>query len=364
MSPAASEPYGCKLFESRQSPLYSAPPRGDNPGMAKLIGYRRNPDLLDPAIALEVRDAIVAGKRHILPHLPESIRDVGPCLGTGHYGLVYETADPCWVLKPTTDPWEAMFAMVQRSGDIYLEPGVGVVFYAYVQHIKMLPKCRRPLFLVVRSAVTDLGFLMQGDQPRHTPQTHDLWEFKTLTENIANVMGMFNSPRRQADFKKRLLDYEWSLDEEKRDIDESHASLRAIAMSDEVESSSRAESRRIRSYYSKGDPEPELTLATAAKLVLAKLLAEENSSYGRGHESDVWKALNAYIGSNVLLADVHFGNIGRYTPECLPEEACSSRGWIISDPGHGALLDDDVAPDASRVDSPRNYEVLLPWSPE
>jgi len=318
--------------------------------------YRRNPNLIDREVGLEIRDAIVSNRAKIFRHLPEKIGQVGSLLGAGHYGMVYETADPCWVFKATTDPWEAAFALVQRGGAISLDPGVGVVFYGFVQYVKRLPGCRRPLFVVVRSAVRDLGFITSTD----SWQADALWTFKSHTEAVGMVIESLSSPRKRSDFKKRLLEYEWMLEQDMDPYDEQHRDLQAIAYSDEMDASSDSEESHLRSLHMRGDPEPELTLATAAKLVLAKTIASENRGL-RGPEADVWKVLHEYADGNVLLADVHFGNIGRYAPGCVPEEACSPDGWIISDPGHGVILDDGFASDVAEAFCPTPFSVLVPW---
>lgn len=244
-------------------------------------------------------------------------------LGSGHYGTVYETANPDVVMKITTDVDEARFVVAAMSLD-YFPTGI-VRYYDIVR----LPETyrRHPVFVVWRERAVVVGTLMPGAGTKafeSGPRT--LREFR-------NLLNTFNLLAGQV---RNLL---------KRAGDQAAASL---AKAIKAEGTGRIYNAGYALYENTRKWEgnlgawrgrPQLPRAMPrheklARLIRAATVAAEimANTYGA---SEVGGALEFYINNGLLLADVHHNNIGQVERA----DEYDSMVTVITDPGHAVFLD-------------------------
>jgi len=230
--------------------------------------------------------------------------------GCGHYGCALPTTDPEVVIKITTDPTEAAFAVIARKlGD---QPeGVVRYHHAYAVDFKLRGK---PAFVLWRQTAYRVSALEVFNAGRDSYQREklqalidNLTQYRGIAIQVRGVMVALAATTLRATTRWSYLAQVEARAEEAEELIET------------IEESSRLEHI------------PRGTLRTAAEFRVLRLLEEEMSNTAG---SDlIGDALAYYRERGLLLADVHANNVGHRAETDSP-----LGGIIITDPGHAVAL--------------------------
>jgi hypothetical protein len=229
---------------------------------------------------------------------------IGRLLGCGHYGCVFESESP-WVVKITVDPNEG--PMVRALADFaeretYAGEAAGFVRVRSVTRI--LPdvgkgKTKRPVYVIVREDVAPLIAGTRGDFSEETRN-----RYPSLPENVHLV-----------DMRRLGSSQFWDL----------HSTLRGLRKYREV-----AEDRRLRRSRNRSvapryvDPGTEEERVDRACHLMIGPAGDALGNFLRA----------LYYSKNVLLEDVHLGNVGWRIHEGIAPWGEYQEGLVVFDPGH------------------------------
>jgi len=245
--------------------------------------------------------------------------------GCGHYGCVSPTSTEGVVFKVTSDPLEAHFVAAALALKSFPD---GIVHYRAIYQIDGEHR-GRPVFVLWREEAHDIGALMSQAYIAKLREDYDrraLEEFK----------------RRLEMFKKWASDLKMTIDratDRAKTIAEMHryadAAWERVAIEDVDQSRYLYVHAQKKPFpYMKGGQRAAMLLRGCE--IIAEMMANEPGGYMVG------QALEFYLENGLLLADVHFNNIGRV-------EQNDREGFVITDPGHAVPLDERFA--AVRIDA-------------
>lgn len=228
--------------------------------------------------------------------------------GCGHYGCVMPTSDPAVVCKLTSDPTEGAFVSAALSLDYVPD---GIVKYHAIYAAPDATYRKRPLFVLWRESATAVGM---GQMVQQTPDRYEsgmlaklgysLRVYKVAASEVRGVLKRSRAPFEAVEAAKRFEDWAW----------DKVAEIDWDSLSD-----SNAESM-LRRF----DGVQRVALGLRMCATLSEWM--ENT-----HKSElVGGALSFYQENDMLLADVHVGNIG-YVER-------TDRTPVITDPGHAVPL--------------------------
>jgi len=291
--------------------------------------YAPNPPWVD-RILNKRWDAIlaVAPERGGVPVMPEfsSQTRTGKMqfeeLGCGHYGCVIASTEPGIVFKVTSDASEAAFVAVASQMDDW---PVGMVAYYGLYELPDKYRKRRT-FVLWRQEAENIGELMfeSGEVAERYKKKYHWTSIKEFKKNLSHFL--FASKKMHEQLKRSKNPAKFLEDvREQQDIawrlhinDQAYRDTKPLYYG-------APSFEEVRSYH-KG------ALAFALRQILVKQLATVMGSTHAG--SLVGEALDHYINEGILLADVHFNNIGEVQPENY-----TSLELVITDPGHMVPLD-------------------------
>jgi len=233
-------------------------------------------------------------------------------LGCGHYGCVFATHAPGIVCKISSDPSEAEF--VKAAVKLGTWPG-GIVRYRGILDLTGSFR-HRPLFLIWREEAFDIGFLRSANC-RAARNPHACQEF-----------GLYHKAYRNAASYVRTASTKsgWAT-----------ARVRARAEAAQAWAWKQVTWEMGRIPRNRpGRPEfmtvpAPYRLAAALHICATAFELMANTDYATA----VGDALHFYLEQGILLADVHFQNIGKVRRDegYGPEEIT-----VITDPGHAVFV--------------------------
>lgn len=238
-------------------------------------------------------------------------KDAPAVLGCGHYGCVMATQSPQVVLKLTTDPSEAFF--IQEALRLNLWP-VGIVRYQKVLPLDDSHKKRR-VFAIWREAAREVGQVFSAalKRPRDDYTTRTIYEAERRLGQwlelgrIARVLVTnATDPAKTIAAAKAKRDWAWRM------------------FNFEVLEGSRLDSHMgIPQYLRRWRGPDALALTLRGLGIVCELGGSEPFM------TEVFEALGEYLNEDLLLADVHAGNIG-----VADREDYRDGVKVITDPGH------------------------------
>lgn len=251
-------------------------------------------------------------------------------LGTGRYGSVYETEDPGVVFKITSDPTEAAF--IKRATEIGDWPK-GIVRYRAIIDLEG-KRYKRETYGIWREASIEVGLRtaqFRGHEYSRREE-QDISEFSNYLEHFRNAAAIARDAIKkdpsllQEALSDRAVRWAWD------SIGTAEAMPRLSSYGGVSRKASDQPLSRYRGYQ-------RIAAALRACGLLAELMEHTDMS------SAVGGALGFYLEHNILLADVHAGNVGKVVRE--DPGYADLTYWVITDPGHAVLLDDLGSPVAN-----------------
>jgi hypothetical protein len=262
-------------------------------------------------------------------------REEGGELGSGLYGTVFATRRRGVVMKVTSDPSEARFVVAALSLGKWPD---GIVRY---YDIVRLPKTyrRRPVYAIWREEALSTGILVPGAPHRRHPYSRLSDEEKYMRRAEREFRGHLSAWQEAAHIvrtkRTRTKDDQKFYSEvaEERDMDMRNISWPWVEAAAKKRAGSLLTQGQERDYRLLFDlrGRRRLVAALEACRAIAEIMANTFGSSGVGD------ALDFYLDSEILLADVHEGNIGQVSRN-------ESVSTVITDPGHAVFL-------SSRYDS-------------
>lgn len=231
-------------------------------------------------------------------------------LGCGHYGCVFATNTPGLVMKVSSDPSEAEF--IQAALKIGEWPE-GIVKYQAIQEIPGSFK-GRPVFVIWREEAYDLGKL---DMSHYAYR-----EFAAYHEAYLNAARVIREMSRKPTFAKQLAEAKSRFDD---------WAWRNVIWED---------GQPVRRGYGMTADPPFMRYRGAQRLAAVLRICHicfemmENTAYGTA----VGGALAFYLDRGILLADVHFNNVGTVTRADPDYPGDTNKLLVITDPGHAVFL--------------------------
>lgn len=255
--------------------------------------------------------------------------------GCGHYGCVMPTGRPDVVFKLTTDPAEAAFVRVALEvGGSWWPPGM--IRYDSIYRLAGASFRKRPVFALWRQEATDVGETMRHPLLMGRPQS-DPYERRQKAEASALLANAQVGAAALRDWLKKGKSYSGV---QKL----SRMAWRVIGENFEALSRSPHGS----SHAWRGRPAPPNTTARLPD-ILRRYRGAERAAIGlRTYDAcaemmdnnspllqAVGSAMSFYRQYEIVLADVHEGNLGLATHEDYDDTVIT-----ITDPGHAVFLDD------------------------
>lgn len=232
-------------------------------------------------------------------------------LGCGHYGCVFRTHTPGLVMKISSDQSEAIFVKAAvKLGDW---PD-GIVRY---QAILDLPGSHRnrPVSIIWREEAYEIGVISSPQFEKNPRAAQEVQRYHSAYMNAARVVREMstkpNWPKMLVE-AKRFEEWAWN---------------HVIWEDGERRTTSGTASGLAFMRYRGGQ-----RLAAALRICAICFEMWENTD----SRSEIGAALGFYLDHGILLADVHYNNMGKVTRE-VP-------GWgeqvydVITDPGHAVFL--------------------------
>lgn len=221
--------------------------------------------------------------------------------GCGYYGCVLPTRTEGLVLKVTSDASEAMFA----QGAINLrEWPLGMVQYKKVIALAGEKRKRRNLFLLWREEAHDIGFPQFG---AFGALRTNLRSFKSIAQTARRVVS------RSANAPKLL-----------QEADSRYGDWAAEVVQNYVQDRGEYITANTQYHYFKG--------AQLVALCHRMCIYFGELMQSTPNQVEVGEALSFYAQQNILLADVHEGNVGRR------EEPNGDFMPVITDPGQAVPM--------------------------
>ncbi len=251
-----------------------------------------------------------APKPSWVPRLEEGRTPSVVELGCGVYGCAVPTHDPAVLVKMTSDPSEAAFAVTaMRLAEKHGWPS-GIVKYYAAYNVPNVTYRRRPVAILWRDEAVDVGTVVPYGQM--SVAQHEFAKSLTAYRNLAKLLR-----ETLLDATKRDPEAPWRLLKEARALD-SWAYERFEAT---------YEAGRIVNFRG--------AEKIAGVLQLLSLFEQEMQSTDM--QDSVGEALGYYHRHNIVLADVHVGNVGRL------REGDRRGEIVITDPGHAVPLERELA---------------------
>lgn len=232
----------------------------------------------------------------------------GEELGCGHYGCVLTVNHPGVVLKLTTDPSEAQF--ITESMKLG-EPPTGIVRYLQILPLEDSHK-NRPVFAIWREAAYGVG--TQMDEATYSYlERMDAYDQRLARESKRRLeQWLYTASDVRATIQRggpqmlaaTRLNRDWAWDQFEWDV------------FDKVYALKTARTNKFRG------PQ-RVAYGLRALQVVAEM--GENEAF----MPEVFGALGFYLDRGLLLADVHWGNIGK-----VNREDYQNGVRVITDPGH------------------------------
>jgi hypothetical protein len=232
-------------------------------------------------------------------------------LGCGHYGCVLSTESPGIVFKLTSDTTETRFIEHAMS----LGWPEGIVQYHGILELPFTFR-RRSVSAIWREEAFDVGNLL------HTSfRPEDAWETRERQRFGRRLAAFLVHAGRVRDALKRSRDRD-RLWERAQELQNWAWGIVGIQEAERLE--------RLDLYRGA----ERVASSWRACEIIAELMEHEHLS------DSVGGALGFYLERNILLADVHMGNIGKVH---RVEEWDGGRDerdiWVITDPGHTVIVE-------------------------
>lgn len=270
--------------------------------------------------------------------------------GCGNYGCVYPTSDPSIVFKITTDESEVEFIGLNSQ----LQAPAGVVKYYGVWRLEgssgrsTLKSKRDRMYAIVREAADGIGSLREpSNRPLSAAEDaapEDLAPFLVLLRTFKEAASALRKLILTSDFPSTFVDFAIAYSQEHQvqpaQIQTVQNLVHAMRRGESVEgwNLQQKEIDRVRQGKSRPDElvvrvvESQSALGQGASLLA--LLDDVAVRMGTGTVGKyVGQALRAYLLRDMLLADVHFKNVGLVKRQ-------GKLVWAITDPGHLVRLSD------------------------
>lgn len=237
--------------------------------------------------------------------------------GCGHYGCVFPTSDPAVVAKITSDPTEAFFVAAALSIGEWPE---GIVRYYGIYQIPGEYR-GRPLFVLWREEATEVGRATRspysGGVVRYLPESERasaVYELRSKENLERNLRWFKDHAAAVRDTLKRAVDPFRTVEEAKKLAD---------GWAWQYVSDAEAAGRAVPVARFRGAQKVALLLVMLERL--AVVMENEYLS------DQIGTAFKFYLENDLLLADVHTGNIGLV-------EGRVGKSPVITDPGHAVPL--------------------------
>lgn len=235
-------------------------------------------------------------------------------LGCGHYGCVFATHAPGIVLKISSDPSEAEFVKAAMKLDMWPD---GIVRYHGILDLTGSFR-NRPLFLIWREEAFDIGFL-RSVNCRAARNPNSCQEFGLYHEAYRNAASYVRAASTKSG---------WAA---------ARTRARAEAAQDWAWNQVTWEMGCYPRDHRAGRP-PFMAVPAPYRLAAALHICDmafqmmANTDYATA----VGDALRFYLEQGILLADVHFQNIGKVRRD---EGYGLEEQVVITDPGHAVFVE-------------------------
>lgn len=227
--------------------------------------------------------------------------------GCGHYGCVMPTNRPGIVAKLTSDPTEAYFVAAALQIGEFPE---GIVRYTRIFQLEGASHRKRPLFVLWREEAHDIGFLM-GRTANYRFETDLLDDYER---------------RARREFENLLVSFKNNAAKVRMILERSTSREKTLAQAKELEQWAYESFSRGTASHLKG------AHAVAMGLRVCEVTAEEMENT---YLADlVGGAFTFYLEHGLLLADVHYMNVGK-----VDRPDYQNGAIVITDPGHAVALD-------------------------
>lgn len=248
--------------------------------------------------------------------------------GCGHYGCVFPTSDPAVVAKLTSDPTEAFFVAAALSIGTWPE---GIVRYHAIYRIPGAEYRGRPLFVLWREEATEVGKVTRRtywgsyqDLP-----ANEQYEFLARAQLQRNLERFKEAAAIVRDTLKRANERASS-----RIVWEGEPPAAPFTMVEEAKKLAEEWAwRYVADAYAAARPVAVGSFRGAQKvavlLVMLERIAQEMENEYLSDQ--IGTAFAFYLENDLLLADVHAGNIGLV-------EGRVGKSPVITDPGHAVPL--------------------------
>ena len=240
-------------------------------------------------------------------------------LGEGHYGVVFRTHTPGVVMKITSDDSEARFIVAALSLGELPE---GIVRYFDIMRLPGTHR-RRPLYAIWREEATRTGDLLTARDRERA----DKWvQGKRTTE--AQYLG-----RAEKEFQKHLIVWQEAAGRirdwcKRKGREQFRHNVQYAQKLDHYEDAVDFVNRWHRGADMLGHLKGIHRLST---LLDACRISAELMEHSYGSDA-VGGTFGFYLEHGIVLADVHYGNIGQVVRE-------DHEITVITDPGHAVFLD-------------------------
>lgn len=230
-------------------------------------------------------------------------------LGCGHYGCVMATQDPKVVFKLTTDPSEAKF--ITEATRMNLWP-TGIVRYLQILPLPDSHKAR-PVFAIWRESAREVGQVFSAALKR----PRDDYQTRTIYEAEHRLLQWLELGRQARETLKRGCPSVLEAARERRQW--------AWDMFDwsELDRSRHPVNEIVPKYLRRWKSDQRLAITLRALEVVCEMGGSEPFM------TEVFDTLGTYLAEDLLLADVHAGNIG-----VADREDYTDGVRVITDPGH------------------------------
>ena len=244
---------------------------------------------------------------------PMSVREYG----AGNWGVVSPTTHRHVVVKLTQDKPEALLVSMILGQKHLGFPGIGqpprgIVRYDDVLQLKHEKHNGKEIFVIWRSEAKDIGSALKGAIIKNE---------MIVGGNSAAMTTLMPITRMTSVIRFLWMDI---VELRKRTPDDA----RYVAMLDVIWR--HAQTRTVSSH---GSPHSPGSLARITDS-LRQLWNEIDDAKRDPISAPIADAFEYFLSRGVLLADVHWNNIGRDVVAPYP--------WIITDPGHAVILDTTV----------------------
>lgn len=242
---------------------------------------------------------------------------LGTVLGCGHWGCVVDLLDSPWVLKLTVDPTEAhIWSKIvhlteeERYGDdgfprikkiFKLEPGIP--YGAFQPTARGLKQRTRTAYGIVREKVAPV-FNTSGWQAATTP-------FTAQVLGVQDRLGAGTTESTLREEARRVKNHK---------LDDFLMSLEALVKYRDL----------ANQYHGRG---PYVRYAEDYRQEVLQRISRVLDRMSGATGGPLGESLQMLASNGVVLADVHYGNIGwRFLPEVEGEEGYTC--LVVFDPGH------------------------------